>query len=98
MGIIISTDRLVSASEARSKLGKLIDEINEDEGKYFVILENGKVAALLVHPHFLHAEGGESFPDLEKLRREWTRYTKEISGALERLEKMDKEKIPPLLR
>lgn len=98
MGIIISTDRLVSSSEARQKFGKLLDEIQENEKNYFVILENGKVTALLVHPHILNMGISEESFDLEKLRREWSRYTKEAASALEKLETKGEKELPLLLR
>ena len=95
---MISTDRLISSSEARKKFGALLNEIDGDEKKYFVITDNGKVTALLVHPDFVAAKVGEDFPNLEKLREEWSRYTKDIGDALTKLEKIDKKDLPPLFR
>lgn len=96
--MIISTDRLISSSEARKKFGKLLEDIDENEKNYYVILENGKIKALLVHPHWLKEKEGEEFPDLEKLRREWGRYSKDISKALEHLDTLGKKDLPLLLR
>lgn len=98
MAIIISTDRLISSSEARKKFGKLLDDIDENEKNYYVILDNGKVKALLVNPHMLIEQGEEEFPDLEKLRRSWDRYSNQVSEALSKLDKMDPKDLPPLLR
>lgn len=75
----------------------MIDEIKENEGNYFVILENGKVAAVLVHPNSIKT-GEEEFPNLEKLRKEWDKHSKEISNALEKIEKTSPKKLPKLLR
>lgn len=97
-GIIISTDRLISSSEARSQFGKLVGEVSKNEGSYFVILENGKVAALLVNPNWLKDKNEENFPDLEKLRSDWNRYTTEIEEAMKQLDDMDKTTLPKLLK
>ena len=96
--MIISTDRLISASEARKKLGQLLEEVHAHSKNYYVILENGKIAALLVHPDWLKEKSGEEFPDLEKLRKEWERYSKDISEAMENLEKIEKKDLPLLLQ
>lgn len=96
--MIISTTRLISASEARKRFGQLLADVHENEKNYYVILENGKVAALLVHPHWLQETIGEDFPDLEKLRVEWGRYAKNISQALNALEKIDSDDLPALLK
>ncbi len=98
MAITVSTDRLIPSSDARKNFGKLLEEIDENEKNYFVILNNGKVAAILVHPSFLATEIGEAFPDLEKLRTEWSRYTKTIGKALQKLEETDEKDLPPLFR
>lgn len=98
MGIIISTDRLIASSQARKQIGQLIDNIQKNEGNYYVILENGKVAAVLVHPNWLKEKSGEEFPSLEKIRKEWNRNTKDIEDALEELEKIDEEDLPTLLK
>lgn len=98
MGIIISTDRLISTSEARKQMAKLLDDIQTNEKHYYVILENGKVAALLVHPHWLSGQAGEDFPSLESVRKEWIRSTGHISEALEKLEMTERKKLPLLLR
>lgn len=97
-GLIISTDHLISSSEARSKFGKLLGEITENEKNYFVILENGKVTALLVHPNWLKENNDEQYPDLEKLRQDWSRYQEEISNAMENLENIEQDKLPKLLK
>lgn len=96
-GLIISTDRLISSSEARSRFGKLLDEVSVNTGNYFVILENGKIAALLVHPDWLR-DKSEDFPDLEKLREDWGRYSGKIQDAMQNLEKLDKCNLPKLLK
>ncbi len=98
MGIIISTDNLIPSSEARKKIGQLIDDIQKNNGNYYVILDNGKIAALLVHPDWLKDKMDTEFTSLEKIREEWNRYTKDISASLEKLEKMDKKDLPALLK
>lgn len=98
MGIIISTDNLIPSSEARKRIGQLIDDIQKNEGNYYVLLNNGKVAALLVHPDWLEGKMDAEFTSLEKLRTEWNRYTKDISTSLDKLEKMDKKDLPELLK
>lgn len=97
-GLIISTDRLISSSEARNQFGKLVGEVSENEGSYFVILENGKVAALLVNPNWLKDKDQENFPDLEKLRSDWNRYSTEIKDAMKQLGDLDKNALPKLLQ
>lgn len=98
MGITISTDRLISSSEARKRIGQLIDEIQKNNGNYYVILENGKVAALLVHPNWLKEKSGEEFPSLEMIRKKWDTRAKDIAEALKKLEKIDKKDLPALLK
>lgn len=97
-GIIISTDRLVPASEARNKFGKLLEEISKDEESYFVILENGKLAAVLVHPFWLKNKIDNGFPSLESLRSGWKRHSEEIGSTLKKLSGMKKKNLPPLLQ
>ncbi len=97
-GLIISTDRLISSSQARMQFGKLVDEVSKNTGNYFVILENGKVAALLVNPAWLKDGDGNEFPDLESLRKDWGRYTGDIEDAMDNLEKMGKSDLPKLLK
>ncbi len=96
--LVISTDRLISSSEARNKFGKLLKDISINEGNYFVIMDNGKVSALLVHPKWLKDENGDGFPDLEKLREEWDRYSQPVAEAMEILMTMDQEALPALLK
>ena len=96
--LVISTDRLVSSSEARQKFGKLIAEVSANKGNYFVILDNGKVAALLVNPDWLKGKQDEEFPDLERLREDWSRYTENISEAMDHLMDLEEKQLPPLLR
>ena len=98
MGIIISTDRLIASSEARKQIGQLLDNIQKDEGNYYVILENGKVAAVLIHPNWLKEKSGEEFPSLEKIRKEWSRNTKDVTEALDALEKVEENDLPALLK
>lgn len=97
-GVIISTDRLITASEARNKFGKLLDEIAKNSKNYFVILDNGKVAGLLVAPDWLKDNDETEYPDLEKLRQEWDRYTEDISSAMDNIMTMDKSALPLLLK
>lgn len=99
MSIIISTDKLIPTSEARKKMAQLLDDIQSDEKNYFVIMQNGKVAAVLVHPNWLKEKLGEEFPSLEKIRSaEWERYTQTIGEALKNLKKIGKKNLPTLLR
>ena len=97
-GLIISTDRLISSSDARSQFGKLVGEVSKNEGSYFVILDNGKVAALLVNPNWLKDKNEENFLDLETLRSDWNRYTTEIEEAMKQLDSLDKTTLPKLLK
>jgi hypothetical protein len=97
-GIVISTDRLIGSSEARKKFGKLLKEVSAEEKNYYVIMENGKVTALLVHPHWLQEKEGHDFPNLEELRREWSRYTEDVSDAMDKIVEMDEKDLPPLLQ
>lgn len=96
--LIISTDRLVNSSEARKKFGKLIADVSENKGNYFVILDNGKVAALLVSPDWLKDKHEDEFPDLEKLREDWSRHTKTIAQAMDNLMDLSEKELPPLLK
>lgn len=96
--LIISTDRLISASEARNKFGKLLDDISTNEGNYFVILDNGKVTALLVHPQWLKEKNDEKFPDLEELRSDWNRYSAKVTEAVEHIASLDQDALPALLK
>lgn len=95
--MIISTEKLISSSEARRRFGQLVADVNDNEN-YYVILDNGKVAAVLVHPHWLQEKRGETFPDLEKLREEWERYSGDVSKALEKLDNVASSSLPKLLR
>ncbi len=95
--MLISTEKLISSSEARRRFGQLVSDVHDNEN-YYVILENGKVAAVLVHPLWLEKKKGENFPDLEKLREEWGRHSGEVSSSLEKLEAMDSSSIPKLLK
>ncbi|MBI2634058.1 hypothetical protein HYW82_00105 [Candidatus Peregrinibacteria bacterium] len=97
-GIIVSTDRLITASEARNKFGKLLDEISKNSKNYFVILDNGKVAGLLVAPDWLRDRDEVDYPDLETLRQEWDRYTQDISDAMDNIIATDSNDLPALLK
>lgn len=93
MSLLISSDKLISSSDARKSFGKLLKKVAK-EG-YYVILENGKIRAFLVNPELLKDEN--LFPSGKELRK-WGRYTHEISEALEEIEKLDPSELPPLLR
>lgn len=95
MAITISTDRLISATEARRNLGKLLSEVSEDVGHYYVILDGGKISAALVNEQWLEKT---PFPDLKALRSPWRRRQTIITAALKNLEKKKKKDLPPLLR
>lgn len=96
--LIISTERLISSSEARNKFGKLLKDIAGNESSYYVILDNGKVSALLVHPNWLKDEEKDGFPDLEKLREDWDRHSKPVARALDTIMSMNKKQLPSLLQ
>lgn len=97
-GLIVSTNQLVSASDARKKMGPMLDALSSDPGAYFVILQNGKLAGLLIHPDWLKEQGALPFPDLEKLRAHWGRYQKPIHEALDRLDTIDTKSLPEFLQ
>lgn len=97
-GLIVSTDRLIPSSEARKRFGQLLDDVNSNESAYYVILENGKVAGLLVHPAWLKkVEGTEDF-NLEEIRKDWSRYSGDIAEALEEIDHLDPKELPKLLK
>ena len=96
--LIISTDKLIAASEARIKFGQLLEAVSSDKKNYFVILQNGKLAALLVHPQWLKEKSGSDFPDLEKIRTDWNRHEEDLQKGLEKIHSMDKKALPPLLQ
>lgn len=96
--LVVSTDRLIAASEARSKFGKLVKEVSINEGSYYVILDNGKVSALIVNPKWLKNEEENSFPNLEELRENWDRYSKPVSEAMEAIMEMPEKDLPALLK
>ncbi|OGJ43827.1 hypothetical protein A2974_00225 [Candidatus Peregrinibacteria bacterium RIFCSPLOWO2_01_FULL_48_20] len=93
MSLLISSDKLISSSDARKSFGKLLKTVAK-EG-YYVILENGKIRAFLVNPELLKDEN--LFPSGKELRK-WGRYTDEISEALEDIEKLDPSDLPDLLK
>lgn len=97
-GLIVSTTQLVSASDTRKKLGPMLDTLSSDPGSYFVILQNGKLAGLLVHPDLLKEKGDLPSLDLEKLRAHWGRYKKPIHDALDHLDAIDSKDLPLLLQ
>ena len=96
--LIVSTDRLISSSEARKKFGQLVEDVSTHKGNYFVILDNGKVAALLVSPDWLNDKQNSDFPDMENIRKNWSHYTANVAEALDRLDDVKKEDLPSLLR
>lgn len=98
MSLTISTDRLISSSEARKVFGKLLKDIAKNAGNYFAILENGKLAAILVHPNWLKDEANDSFPNLEQLRQDWTRHAADITKAMEKIMELDQAQLPKLLK
>lgn len=98
MSLTISTDRLISSSEARKVFGKLLKDVSKNAGNYFAILENGKLAAILVHPNWLKDEADDTFPNLEQLRQDWNRYSQDINEAMDHLLTLDKDKLPKLLQ
>lgn len=98
MSMLISTHNLINSSEARKNFAQLMQEVSADEEKYFVILENGKVKALLVNPHWIEKGLAGEFPVLKSLRVDWTRNQDLVDEALETLQKSPKDKLPKLLR
>lgn len=97
MPIKVSIDRLISSSEARKRFGFLLKEVSSDEMKYFVILDNGKVSALLVNPEWF-SDHEDAFPDLSTLRKSWKRSQKSVESALKKLDKVKPEQLPKFLR
>lgn len=97
-GLIISTDRLINASEARQKFGQLLSVVSAATTNYYVILENGKVRALLVNPKWFQEKVGGIFPELETLRSDWGRHTVLISETLQNLRQKKKKNFPKLLQ
>jgi hypothetical protein len=98
MSMLISTHNLINSSEARKNFAQLMQEVSADEEKYFVILENGKVKALLVNPHWIEKGLAGEFPVLKSLRVDWTRNQDLVEEALETLQNTPKNKVPKLLR
>jgi len=96
--LIVSTDRLIQASDARSRLGQLVKDVSANEGNYYVILDNGKVSALIVNPRWLKNGDDESFPNLEEVRENWNRYSTSVSKAMENIAEMEEKDLPALLK
>lgn len=97
-GLIISTDRLINASEARQKFGHLLSVVSAETTNYYVILENGRVRALLVNPQWFQEKMGGVFPELENLRSDWGRNTALVSETLKNLRHKKKKNLPKLLQ
>jgi len=98
MSLLISSDKLISSSDARKSFGKLLKTVSSEEGEYFVILENGKIRALLVSPDWIEERSKETFPSLGTIRKSWDRNEEAITEALENLVTIPRNKRPPLLQ
>lgn len=96
--MMISTDRMINAAEARKSFGKMLQSVALDSTNYFVILQNGKLAALLVHPLWLKEKANGEFPNLEELRGSWRLRSADLGNALSTLSKLDKKHLPSLLK
>lgn len=98
MAFLVSTDRLITSSEARKCFGKLIKDVSTHKDSYFVILDNGKIAALIVSPLFLQKSTDVVLPNLENIRSLWPRYSEEVRESLANLDAVDEKKLPKLLQ
>ncbi len=98
MNFTISTDQMVSASDARKNFAQLLKKVSSKNGTYYMILQNGKPAGALVGLEWLKENRGEDFMDFEEIRKSWNRYGDEFADAFEALEKIDAKKLPKLLR
>ncbi|GEM_PF-6694850 len=95
MPIAITTDRLISATEARRHFGKLLSEVAHNSSAYFVILDNGKVSGVLGNQEMFQ---GKNFASLPEIRKDWDRHTGAISDALQKLSKKKRKDLPKLFR
>jgi len=98
MSLLVSSQNLINSSEARKTFGHLLEEVSLDEEKYFVILENGRVKALLVNPHWIEKGLSGDFPALKSLRMDWSRHQEGVEAALDILASTPANKLPKLLR
>lgn len=98
MELLISTDRLISSSEARKRFGCLLKEVASSQEHYFVILDNGKVSALLVNPEWMAIQSDKKFPNIKVLRQSWKSSKEPLQKAFKNLDKISVDQLPKLLQ